>query len=102
MADELSTSTWLVEPTPLGDQQSAFGLSPANSIQLQEEIALIYCSIIWNRLMCSKIGMGIPNVLCAVQPPDEAVAIHFFPYLLHSLISRLRGMFSHLLEVQLC
>ena len=32
-----------------------------------------------------KIGMGIPNVLCAVRPPfksvaaipDEAVAIHF-------------------------
>ena len=81
MADELSTSTWLVEPTPLGDQQSAFGLSPANSIQLQEEIALTYCSLIWNRLM------GIANVLCAVRPPfknvaaipDEAVAIHFFP-----------------------
>ena len=34
-----------------------------------------------------EIGMGIPNVLCAVRPPfksvaaipDEAVAIHFFP-----------------------
>ena len=81
MADESSTSTSLDEPTPLGDQQSAFDLTPANRIQLQEQIALIYCSIIWNRLM------GIPNVLCAVRPPfknvaaipDEAVAIHFFP-----------------------
>ena len=36
IVDELSTSTSLVEPTPLGDQQSALDLSPANSIQLQE------------------------------------------------------------------